>query len=303
MNNRWWIYQQERFPVLAHGPLVIVFCLSVMLFSALQQDEAVMPAMSQIAGAVISTLILFFQLRVADEFKDFKIDSRYRPHRAVPRGLVTLRELATLAYLGAAIQFAIAMYLDVGLVPILCGVWLYMALMTKEFFVPAWLQGHPVAYLVSHMLIMPLIAFYISAFDWLCVCRDLPAGLGWLLALSFACGLVLEIGRKIKSPAKERDGVETYSGLWGTRKSTVIWMVCIAAAAIACANALPYVTTVAGYTLVALTLPFIAFATALPLLREKWAQEKAADAAIEPTSGVVALTLYLCLGPAQLILG
>jgi hypothetical protein len=303
MKNRWWIYQQERFPVLAHGPLVIVFCVSVMLFSALQQDEAVLPAFSQIAGAVISTLILFFQLRVADEFKDFEIDSRYRPHRPVPRGLVTLRELATLAYLGAAIQFAIAMYLDVGLVPILCGVWLYMALMTREFFVPTWLQSHPVAYLVSHMLIMPLIAFYISAFDWLCVCNDLPAGLGWLLTLSFTCGLVLEIGRKIKSPAKERDGVETYSGLWGTRKSTVIWMVCTAAAAIACANALPYVTATAGYTLVALTLPFFAFAMALPLLREKWAQKKTADAAIEPTSGVVALTLYLCLGPAQLILG
>jgi hypothetical protein len=303
MNNRWWIYQQERFPVFAHGPLVIVFCLSVMLFSALQQDEVSLPAISQIAGAVISTLILFFQLRVADEFKDFAIDSRYRPHRAVPRGLVSLRELATLAYLGAAIQFAIAIYLDVGLVPILCGVWLYMALMTKEFFVPAWLQRHPVAYLCSHMLVMPLIAFYISAFDWLCVCNNLPAGIGWLLTLSFTCGLVLEIGRKIKSPAKERDGVETYSSLWGTTTSAVVWMICIAAAAIAYAKALPYVTTSTGYSLVALTLPVIALATALPLLRKKWADRNTSDIAIEPASGVVALTLYLCLGPAQFVLG
>ena len=303
MNNRWWIYQRERFPLFAHAPLVVIFCLSVMSFSALQQDEVRLPAVAQVVGAVLSTLILFFQLRVADEFKDYKIDAQYRPHRAVPRGLVSLRELATLAYLGAAVQFAIALYLDVGLVPILCAVWLYMALMTREFFVPAWLQRHPVMYLLSHMLIMPLIAFYVSAFDWPCVCNDLPAGLGWLLTLSFTCGLVLEIGRKIKSPAKERQGVETYSGLWGTSKSVKIWIACIAAAAIAYANALPYVTSASGYTLVALLLPALAVATAFPLLTRDAARKRSADAAIEPASGVVALTLYLCLGPAQIVLG
>ena len=43
MTNRWWIYQKERFPVFAHGPLVVVFCLAVMLFSALQQEQSVLP--------------------------------------------------------------------------------------------------------------------------------------------------------------------------------------------------------------------------------------------------------------------
>ena len=81
MNNRWWIYQQERFPVFAHGPLVIIFCLSVLLFSALQQEDPGMPPMIQVVGAAISTLILFFQLRVADEIKDFETDCRFRPHR------------------------------------------------------------------------------------------------------------------------------------------------------------------------------------------------------------------------------
>ena len=132
MTNRWWIYQKERFPIFAHGPLVIVFCLAVLLFSGLQAGDA-LPDMTRIAGAVISTLILFFQLRVADEFKDFEIDSKYRPHRAVPRGLVSLQELARLAFAGAAIQFLIAMTIDIGLVPILIGVWAYIGLMTKEF--------------------------------------------------------------------------------------------------------------------------------------------------------------------------
>ncbi len=303
MKNRWWIYQQERFPIFMNTPLVVVFCLSVLLFSALQQEEANLPSLIQIIGAVISTFILFFQLRVADEFKDFETDSRYRPHRAVPRGLVTLRELGVLAYVGAAIQFGIAIYLDFGLVPILAGVWIYMALMTKEFFAPDWLRGHPVIYLLSHMLIMPIIAFYISAFDWLCICNDYPGGLGWLLLLSFSCGLVLEIGRKIKTPAKEREGVETYSGLWGVPAATVVWVICIAASAAAYLKALSFVTAASDYWIVAVSLPLIGLLTAVPLLRRKWRRLKSADVAIEPVSGLVALTLYLCLGPIQFFMG
>ncbi len=77
MTNRWWIYQKERFPIIAHGPLIVIFCLAVMLFSALQQEQFVLPDIIRISGAVISTLILFFQLRVADEVKDFEIDLMY----------------------------------------------------------------------------------------------------------------------------------------------------------------------------------------------------------------------------------
>ena len=140
MNNRWWIYQKERFPVFAHGPMVLIFCLSVMLYSALQYDE--LPGFWRVTGAVVSTLIMFFQLRVADEFKDFDIDMRYRPHRPVQRGVISLDELARWARIGAAVQFLIAIATDVGLIPILALVWVYMGLMTREFFVPAWLKRH-----------------------------------------------------------------------------------------------------------------------------------------------------------------
>ena len=273
-----------------------------MLFSALQQQDRILPSLVEVTAAALSTLILFFQLRVADEFKDFETDSRYRPHRAVPRGLVTLRELATLAYVGAAIQFGIAIHLDFGLVPILAGVWIYMALMTKEFFAPLWLRAHPVVYLLSHMLIMPIIAFYISAFDWLNLGNEFPLGLGWLLMLSFSCGLVLEIGRKVKSPGKERDGVETYSGLWGVPVSASIWVICIGVSAALYLKALSFVAATGNFSIFAMSLPLVGLATAVPLLRRKWRRQKSADVAIEPVSGLVAIMLYLCLGPIQIIL-
>jgi hypothetical protein len=303
VKNRWWTYQQERFPIFMNTPLVVVFCLSVLLFSALQQQDRILPSLVEVSAAALSTLILFFQLRVADEFKDFETDSRYRPHRAVPRGLVTLRELGTLAYVGAAIQFGIAIHFDFGLVPILAAVWIYMALMTKEFFAPEWLRAHPVVYLLSHMLIMPIIAFYISAFDWLRLGKEFPHGLGWLLALSFFCGLVLEIGRKVKAPGKERDGVETYSGLWGVPTSATVWIICIAVSAAVYLKALSFVAAAGNFSFFAMSLPLVGLATAVPLLRRKWRQQKSADVAIEPVSGLVALALYLCLGPIQLFFG
>ena len=303
MTNRWWIYQKERFPVFAHGPLIVVFCLAVMFFSALQQAQFVLPDIIRISGAVISTLILFFQLRVADEFKDVEIDSKYRPERPVPRGLVQLQELAKLAYLGAAIQFLIAVFIDIGLLPILVAVWAYMALMTKEFFAPEWLRKHPAIYLLSHMLIMPLIAFYVSAFDWLCVCRAMPQGIFWILSVAFFCGLVLELGRKIRMPPLEREGVETYSALWGTGNSVAIWLLSIAAAVAAYANAAALITSSSLHFILGAAALIIGILTLalFPKRHDRGYPEFAAKV-IEPSSGLVALLLYLGLGPIQAII-
>jgi 4-hydroxybenzoate polyprenyltransferase len=36
----------------------------------------------------------------------------------------------------------------------------------------------------------------------------MPAGLFWFLAASFCNGVVIEIGRKIRAPAQEEEGVD-----------------------------------------------------------------------------------------------
>jgi len=298
MTNRWWIYQKERFPVFAHGPMVVVFCLSVMLFSSLQADE--LPDLAKIAGAVVTTVIFFFQLRVADEFKDFADDAKYRPHRAVPRGLVSLRELAWLSGIGAAIQFVVAVRIDFGLVPLLMLVWLYMALMTKEFFVPTWLKQAPSVYLLSHMLVMPLIAFYISTFDWLSDCRQMPQGLEWLLLFSFACGVVLEIGRKIKAPDAERNGGETYSSLWGISVALTAWI----AASVISVIAFVFASTFFDHTILPINMGIgvLALAVIVAASVPAAAEPKISTRFIEPGSGLYAMLLYVGLGPLQALI-
>ncbi|MDH5553526.1 MAG: hypothetical protein OEX82_09395, partial [Nitrosomonas sp.] len=97
ISNRWWIYQQERFPLLAHGPLVAAFSFSAVCFSSLLRDEVSMPGLLPTMVAFITALLLFLQLRIADEFKDYEEDCRYRSYRPVPRGLISLRELGWVA--------------------------------------------------------------------------------------------------------------------------------------------------------------------------------------------------------------
>ena len=114
------------------------------------------------------------------------------------------------------------------LVPGLLLVWAWFGLMSEEFFARDWLRAHPLAYIASHMAIVPLIDWYVSSFDWLVAGVPAPPALGWFLAVTFLNGLVVEVGRKIRAPQDEEPGVETYTAMWGRRGATAVWTGAIA---------------------------------------------------------------------------
>ena len=221
---RWWIYFQERFPLFAHGPLILAFSLCAICFSTLLRGSDRFPAWPVIAVAFVSSLLSFLHLRLADEFKDFDEDSLYRPYRPVPRGLVTLRELGGLWTVTGLIQLALAILLNFRLVPLLVVTWLYLGLMSREFFCRKWLKSHPFTYMWTHMFILPLIDFYATSCDWLSTSGHPPAGLIWFVLVSFLNGFVIEIGRKIRAPGDEEAGVATYSVLWGRGGAVRGWL-------------------------------------------------------------------------------
>ncbi len=222
--NRWWIYQRERFPLAAHGPLIFAFSFSAVSFSALLRGHDGWPAGASLAVAFLTSLLFFLQLRIADEFKDFEEDSRFRPYRPVPRGLVRLPELGVIGALGALVQLLLAWWLHAPLLILLAVTWLYLALMSHEFFARDWLKARPITYLWTHMLIMPLVDLYATATDWLLHGQMPPAGLHWFLIVSFFNGIVIEIGRKLRAPADEERGVETYTVLWGRARAVATWL-------------------------------------------------------------------------------
>ncbi len=177
-----------------------------------------------------ATFVVFFQMRVCDEHKDHAADTQYRPERPVPRGLISLVELRWLGGLGVPVAAGLTAAIDPTLLYLLAAVWIWLALMTVEFFVPAWLKARPVPYLVSHMVILPLLTLLVTGLAWART-GEVPDGVGLLLLLSFANGIVLEIGRKLYAPDNERDGVETYSSLWGGKPAAGVWLITVLTAA------------------------------------------------------------------------
>jgi 4-hydroxybenzoate polyprenyltransferase len=291
--SRWWVYQRERFPLAGHGPLIAAFSFSALSFSSMLRGEESLPDPRAIVVAFVTSLIFFLQLRIADEFKDFDEDLRFRPYRPVQRGLVRLRELGVVFALGALVQLALALWLSPRLVLLLVAVWTYLALMSKEFFARAWLKARPITYMWTHMAIVPMVDFYATACDWWVQGTSPPPGLSWFVVVSFLNGFVIEIGRKVRAPADEEEGVQTYSVLWGRATALAVWLGMLsltAACALVAARSIGFVAPAA--------VLFAALLVVACLVAGRFWRTQAAGAGrrIEAVSGLWTLGMYLGLG-------
>lgn len=223
---RLWQYQSERFPLANHGALTLVFAASACAFAA--GFSGGWPSLSAIVLATLMGLGQFALLRIADEHKDFATDSAHRSYRAVPRGLVTLGELRAVGVVAAALMLAaVAFAQSLALAILTFAIWIYFALMTVEFFAADWLKARPVVYLVSHMIITPLIAWAMAGFQLAhdgVALGEIPARAGAYLFCILFLGVVLELGRKIRATQDEEPGVETYSALWGPSVARNAWL-------------------------------------------------------------------------------
>jgi 4-hydroxybenzoate polyprenyltransferase len=316
--NRWSIYQKERFPLANYGPLIAVFSISAVCYSLLLRERWADPVLIRQAGSIwqlegfsllqtvgaaliafIVTLLFFLQLRIADEFKDFEDDVRYRSYRPVPRGLVSLKELGIVAIASAVVQLGLSIAVSPRLLLPLLLVWGYMVLMSQEFFVPTWLKAHPLLYTLSHMVVMPLMALYATACDWLKVGWATPQGIVWYLLVSACGGMAIEIGRKIRAPKDEERGVQTYTALWGREKAVMAWLGVLwlmTLSAILAAMHIQFVVPVILIVLPLLTASVLVAWRFVVRPITAWAKR------IEALSGIWTLLLYLSLGLLPLIL-
>lgn len=144
----------------------------------------------------------------------------------------------------------------------------------------------------SHAVISPLIVFYITAFDW--VSLGFPdKRLGWLLATSYFCSCVFEIGRKIRSPVDEETGVETYSALWGRRNAIIAWLSAMAVTgwlALCASQALGTHVLVGGFVLLLLGISVV---SGIRFLRDAFPGR---GKQFQLLTAVWTLGLYLLLG-------
>ena len=298
MLERLWIYQRERFPLGALSLLSLMLGAATTMFSALAAGTAAPPA-GTIAAAAASALLVFLQMRILDEFKDFEDDARFRPYRPVPRGLVSISELRGVLAAAALAQLAIALAVDLRLLWLLAALWGYLFLMTMEFFVREWLRARPFAYIASHNPFGALIALYASAFEWLPRSGEPQPALALLALVALFDTSLLEIGRKIRAPRDEEPGVVTYSGVWGRPTAAGAWLGVFFLVVVL--GWLAARQTGYGAVFAALMAP-LGVAAGIVCWRYLQEPETRRAKAIEGLSGVATLVLYAALGPVPLLL-
>jgi 4-hydroxybenzoate polyprenyltransferase len=224
-------------------------------------------------------------------------------------GLITLRHLKALGAAAIALQLAWALGLDLAFAaeagkgiaaetapagagmsgwPVLAAwaaMFAWTCLMGREFFIADWLTRHLTWYAVSHMLVMPLIVWWLA--QMALPGAALTPALGWLMALAFVSGFCFEITRKTKGPEEERDSVDSYSRIFGTRGSARV-VIALVSAMVACQVVL--IHAISGRVLPwAVALLVLAWAGGMTQLR---AFLKAPSAkAREKNEAVVALTM------------
>lgn len=260
MLNRCGQYLNERFPLQRHGPLVLVFSAAAANHACRLAGGAAAPGAMASATAVV--LLQFLLMRCADDVKDLEADRRWRPQRALARGLVSLGDLAGLAAMAAALQWGVVLLLRPAALPVLAMVWGWFLLMTAEFFCPAWLRRRLAPYALSHLLIVPLLALLAMA-----MALPLPLALPMLrllpfLVCTYGAALGLEVGRKTWRAGADPVGVESYSAAWGWRGAIAVWLLALALALAAAAAvaavvpqpSLPWLLTPALLLVVAMAL-------------------------------------------------
>lgn len=173
---------------------------------------------TDILGAVAFIGHLFL-LRVYDEHKDYEIDLKNHPDRALSRGLITLKHLRLLALPLPFFAIYWSYLADNGSFGITSFLWLimfiYSALMAKEFFIGKWLSKRLVLYSFSHMLVSPLMILWIIVGG--AGKLDLSFPIIIMLILSFTGGIAYEITRKTRGTdeSKELDSYNEYFGVKG----------------------------------------------------------------------------------------
>lgn len=297
--KRMWIYQKERFPLFVNLIAVCTFTFSAISYSRIFRNETGFVDWSTYLIGCFATFTLFFLVRIFDEFKDQEDDRKYRSYLPVPRGLVSLKELKIVAIVLVIIQVTLIAVFQLPMILFYVIVLAYLVLMGVEFFVPEWLKKRQVLYLISHMMIIPLLDIYSSGLDWYLEGAEPHWGLLFFFFISFLNGILGEFGRKIKTPEMEEEGVNSYTKSYGIKKAVIIWIsVLILSLIVATIGAY-----LAGFGLVTMLILILLSVICLLIgFRFMFAPTKKLAKMMELVSGIWIIGMYLTLGAVPMII-
>ncbi|MBC6696824.1 UbiA prenyltransferase family protein [Hymenobacter puniceus] len=207
-------YLNQRFPPVNMGLFAVLF---LTVWSVVGRGAGNTFGWREVGG-MLATISFFFRLRVFDEIKDYATDAVHHPQRVLQQGLVTLGQLQQLAWLGAVGELVWSAQMGRAAL----GGWtlalVYSLLMRYEFGIGEFLKRRLVLYALSHMLIMPLVVYWLwQAYALYQPDVATPLRFWLLAALSLLGGFAFELARKTHAPAAEQFGIDSYSRTLGYR--------------------------------------------------------------------------------------
>ena len=298
--KRFLAWANERFP-LANVILTFVLFTAAILFSRLINSEAGQPIQVGINDLVayLAYYGFFFMLRVFDEHKDYELDCHNHPERVLQSGLITLKDLKILCVVAIAGQALISGWLDGWTLGTVLSGWLvviiWSSLMAKEFFIGEWLSKRLFLYALSHMVVMPMGLIWVVAMG--SPGQPIEQVVYVLAAFSFVSGFTFEVSRKIKAPDDERDTIDSYTKIFGTKGAPMVaFSLVITGALVLCylMNSILPELHVAFYGVV-LLIPVLVASPYLKFIKEP--NSELPDK-IEAASGVALLLSYVILTTA-----
>lgn len=215
--RRWGWYLAERFPVIAHGLLILSFYSSnqFLAHALTEPGHPMRYDLSSLLGS-ITMFLLFLQLRVFDDHKDYARDCQHYPDRLLSRGIVTLVDLKWLAVLTLLGQFCCALLRGPAALAAVATVNVFSFLMLKEFFAGEFLQKRFLLYASTHMLIIPLMAMMVFSFATDRFPWEAPLWYWVYSTVGYFVAFNWEISRKIRTPGEEVEGIDSYTKRFGT---------------------------------------------------------------------------------------
>ena len=219
--KKWYTYQKERFPILTYG--IYIFAISFATFCFMESinlknilDYNI--NWVKLVPMFVVTFLQFLMVRIIDEFKDYEEDCKYRPYRPVPRGLIKLKELKVLFIICLILQLTITLIINFKGIIFLLAVWLFFAIMSKNYFLKNFLEKHILIEVFLDEMLMPLLIIYLSSFIGNINFYDI-----WkMLLMGYIISWIVEIARKIRCKEDEEKGVKTYTAVFGIKKATLI---------------------------------------------------------------------------------
>jgi len=179
----------ERFPALN---FISAFLLFTFIFSySLSITNGTFSWTLKETALAFGLLFQLLLLRVLDEFKDNEYDKEHHPDRVLQKGILKLNDLKIILFFCIGFQFALNFIYSNSFNTIWFVMMGWTYLMTKEFFIEEKLRKRVFLYLITHMIVMLFLVYWILGFYSLTFSQALPC-----VSMVFLGSILFEISRK-----------------------------------------------------------------------------------------------------------